>query len=95
MSNLPAVLLLEGEVVRDVFISSEEMARMNEARAAFGELQAILMGHVIPALGGFKNPVATQIECRLETIVFGSRNFLYPHRYSGAAHDAVSVGGDL
>ena len=94
MSNLPTVLLLEGEVVRDVFISSEEMARMNEARAAFSELQAIIMGHVIPALGGFNNPVATQIECRLETIVFGSRNFLYPHRYSGAAHDAVSVGGD-
>ncbi|MGK9417712.1 hypothetical protein ACSSUR_16415 [Pseudomonas cedrina] len=95
MSNLPAVLLLEGEVVRDVFISSEEMARMNEARATFKELHAILMGHVIPALGGFDNPVATEIERRLETIAFASRNFLYPHRYSGAAHAAVSVGGDL
>lgn len=95
MSNLPAVLLLEGEVVRDVFISSEEMARMNEARATFKELHAILMGHVIPALGGFNNPVATEIERRLETIAFASRNFLYPHRYSGAAHAAVSVGGDL
>ncbi|WP_426125001.1 hypothetical protein [Pseudomonas sp. PSPC2-3] len=95
MSNLPAVLVLEGEVVRDVFISSEEMARMNKARATFKELHAILMGHVIPALGGFDNPVATEIERRLETITFASRNFLYPYRYSGAAHDAVSVGGDL
>lgn len=95
MSNLPAILLLEGEVVRDVFISSEEMARMNKARATFKELHAILMGHVIPALGGFDNPVATEIERRLETITFASRNFLYPHRYSGAAHDAVNVGGDL
>ena len=95
MSKLPAVLVLEGEVVRDVFISSEEMARMNKARATFKELHAILMGHVIPALGGFNNPVATEIERRLETIAFASRNFLYPHRYSGAVHAAVSVGGDL
>ncbi|WP_017529446.1 hypothetical protein [Pseudomonas fluorescens] len=93
MSNLPAVLVLEGEVVRDVFISSEEMARMNKARATFKELRAILMGHVIPELGGFDNPVATEIERRLEVIALASRNFLYPHRYSGAAHAAVSVGG--
>ncbi|WP_017475870.1 hypothetical protein [Pseudomonas sp. PAMC 26793] len=94
MNNLPAVLVLEGEVLRDVFISSEEMARMNEARATFKELRAILMGHVIPALGGFDNPVATEIERRLETVTLASRNFLYQHRYSGAVHAAVDVGGD-
>lgn len=93
MNNLPAILLLEGDVVREVLISPEDMARMNDARAKFKELRAILLGHVIPAIGGFDNPLATEIERRLETIVFGSRNFLWPHRYAGAAHDAVNVGG--
>lgn len=93
MNKLPAILLLQGEVMRDVHISPEEMARMNDARATFKELRSILMGHVIPALGGFNNPIATEIELRLESIVFDSRNFLWPHRYAGAAHAAVSVGG--
>lgn len=93
MNKLPAILLLEGDVVLEVLISPEDMARMNDARATFKELYSILMGHVIPALGGFNNPVATEIECRLESIMFDSRNFLWPHRYAGAAHAAVSVGG--
>ncbi|MBJ2211277.1 MULTISPECIES: hypothetical protein [Pseudomonas] len=93
MNNLPAILLLEGDVVREVLISPEDMARMNDARATFKELYSILMGHVIPELGGFNNPVATEIERRLESIMFDSRNFLWPHRYTGAAHAAVNVGG--
>ena len=93
MNNLPATLLLEGEFVSEVFISPEEMARVNNARATFSELYSILMGHVIPALGGFSNPVATEIEIRLESIIFDTRNFLYPHRHMGAAHAAVKVGG--
>jgi len=93
MNNFPALFLLEGEVLRDVLVSPEDMARMNAARATFKELRAILMGHVIPALGGFDNPIATEIEWRLESIIFRSHNFLWPHRHAGAAYAAMSAGG--
>lgn len=93
MNNLPAILLHEGEIVREVLISPEEMARMNDARATFKELYSILMFHVIPELGGFNNPIAIEIEARLESITFDSGNFLWPHRYAGALHAAASVGG--
>lgn len=94
MNNLPALVVIEGEVVSDVFVSPEGMAQMNEARVAFGELKSILLAQVVPALGGWNNPLATEIESRLETVVFGSRNFLWPHRHAGAAHDAINVRGD-
>ena len=64
----------------------EDMARMNEARAVFNELRSILLAQVVPALGGGTNPMATEIEARLEAITFASRNFLWPHRHAGADH---------
>lgn len=84
---------LEGELLDDAVLTPEDMARMNEARAAFRELKSILMMQVIPALGGFENPLATEIERRIEMVTFRSRNFLFPHRHAGAAHDAIHVGG--
>lgn len=83
---------LEGELLDDAVLTPEDMARMNEARAAFRELKSILMLQVIPALGGFENPLATEIERRIEKVTFRSRNFLFPHRHAGAAHDAIHVG---
>ncbi len=91
MNNLPALFALEGEVMQEVAVTSEEMARMNEARAVFNELRSILFSQVVPALGGWTNPMATEIESRLEAVTFASRNFLWPHRHTGAAHDAVHV----
>ncbi|MBP5966792.1 hypothetical protein [Pseudomonas iridis] len=83
--------VIEGEILRGVLVSPEDMARMNEARAVFNELRSILLAQVVPALGGGTNPMATEIEARLEAITFASRNFLWPHRHAGAAHDAVNV----
>lgn len=94
MKNLPSVLVIEGEVLRDATLSPEDMARMNEARAAFNELRSILLTQVVPALGGWGNPLATEIESRIEKVIFRSHNFLWPHRHAGAAHNAVRVGGD-
>jgi hypothetical protein len=93
MSNLPVVFQIEGDVLGDVTVTPEGMAQMNEARVAFGELKSILPAQVVPALGGWNNPIATEIESRIETVLFGSRNFLWPHRYVGASHDAMNVGG--
>lgn len=94
MNNLPVLFhVVEGEVLSDVFVSPEDIAGMNKARAAFGELRSILLAQVVPALGGWDNPLAIEIECRIESVIFGTRNFLYPHRHAGAAHDASNVRG--
>lgn len=93
MNKLPAVIAIEGDVLRDTVISAKEMAAMNEARAAFRELRSILLLQIVPALGGYDHPISAQLELHIETIAFGSRNFLFPHRHSGAAYDAVNVGG--
>jgi hypothetical protein len=86
-------VLIEGEILADVLVSPEDMARMNEARAAFKSLKSILLSQVVPALGGWENPLATEIERHIEMVTFRSHNFLWPHRHAGAAHDAVVVGG--
>lgn len=93
MNNFPVVFTIEGEFLRDTVLSPEDMSRMNEARAVFNELRSILLSQVVPALGGWTNPVASEIESRLEAVTFASRNFLWPHRHAGAAHNAVFVGG--
>lgn len=94
MSNFPSVLEIEGELLGDVVITPEQMSKMNHARAVFRELHSILMFQIIPSLdGGWNNPLASQIECRLEAITFDSSNFLWKKRHVGAAHDAVNVGG--
>lgn len=94
MNNLPSVLEIEGDLLGEVVITPEQMAKMNRARAVFRELQSILVCQIVPSLdGGWDNPLASQIECRLEAITFDSRNFLWKARHVGAAHDAVNVGG--
>lgn len=94
MNKLPSVLVVEGELLADVVVSAEQMARLNEARATFRELKSILLGRIVPSLdGGWSNPLATEIECRLESITFATGNFFWKKRHVGAAHDAVNVGG--
>lgn len=95
MNTLPDVRVAHGELLSDATISAEQMAKLNQARATFRELQSILLGQIVPSLdGGWNNPLATQIECRLESITFDTCNFFWKHRHAGAAHDALRVGGD-
>lgn len=94
MNTLPAVLAFEGEFLADVSVSAEQMARLNAARETFRELRAILLVQIVPSLeGGWKNPLATEIESRPESITFATGNFLWKGRHAGASHDAVNVGG--
>lgn len=94
MNNLPSALIIEGELLADVTVTPEQMAKLNAARATFRELQSILLAKIVPSLeGGWSNPIAAEIECRLESIIFDTRNFLWPHRLAGASHDAIVVGG--
>lgn len=95
MNNLPAVLIVAGELLADAVVSAEQMARMNQARVTFNELRAILLAEIVPALdGGWSNPIATEIESRLESITFATGNFLWKGRHAGAAHDAIHVGSN-
>lgn len=87
--------VIEGELLRTVVVSTQDMARMNEARAVFNELRSILLSQVVPALGGWGNPMATKLESRLEAITFASGNFLWKARHAGASHDAINAGGGL
>ena len=94
MNTLPAVVAIEGEILADVMVSAEQMARLNEARETFRELRSILLGQIVPSLeGGWKNPLATEIESRLESITFATGNFFWKNRHAGASHDAINVGG--
>lgn len=94
MNPIPSVSTLHGELLADVTVTPEEMAKLNAARATFRELRSILLAQIVPSLeGGWSNPIATEIESRLESITFDTRNFLWPHRLAGASHVAVNVGG--
>lgn len=93
MNTLPSVIVIEGEVLADVTVSAEQMSRLNAARSTFGELRSILLAQIVPSLeGGWSNPLATEIESRLESITFASGNFLWKSRHAGASHDAICVG---
>ncbi|MDD0969700.1 hypothetical protein [Pseudomonas aphyarum] len=94
MNNLPSVLVIEGELLTDVTVTAKQMATLNNARATFGELRSILLAHIVPSLeGGWSNPLATEIESRLESITFATGNFFWKSRHAGAAHDAINVEG--
>lgn len=92
IDQFPDVLVVEGELLSDVTVSAEQMARMNEARETFRELRSILLAQIVPSLdGGWSNPIATEIERRIESIQFASGNFLWKNRHAGASHDAIHV----
>lgn len=94
MNKLPAVVVVHGELLDDAVVTAEQMARMNDARATFNELRTILLAQIVPTLeGGWSNPLATEIESRLESITFATGNFFWKGRHAGAAHDAIHVGG--
>lgn len=82
-----------GELVQDVLITPEEIARFNEAREAFRVIKSLYWAHVVPGLGGFSNPVVGELERQMEAVVFSTRNFLYPNRNAAACHNAKDVGG--
>ncbi len=92
MNKCPAVLIVTGELLEDAVVTAEQMARMNAARATFNELRTILLAQIVPSLdGGWSNPIATEIESRLESITFATGNFFWKARHAGAAHDAIQV----
>ena len=74
-----------GEAVLD----ARDMAYMNFAREEHAKLAKILLQLVIPAMGGYSNPVASNIARHLEQIQTFNGNYCWTHRHLGASHGVV------
>jgi hypothetical protein len=89
LHNLPAVVTIEGEVLREATLNAREMSSMNFAREECRKLEKILLAFVIPAMGGYDNELACDIARHLEQITIFSGNFCWRHRHLGASHGVV------
>jgi len=80
---------VEGEVLRDAMLDAHDMCSMNFAREECYKLSAILLGKIIPAMGGYSNELACDIARHLEHIQTFSGNFCWRHRHLGASFGEV------
>jgi len=67
------------------------MAYMNSAREEFDELEAFVRKVLIPAIGGYRTELGTQLDAKLHNIRALSCNFCWKHRHQGQMHDAQEV----
>lgn len=93
LQNLSVVSSITGEVIAEAKLDGKAMACMNFAREEHKKLETILKHLVIPAMGGYSNPVASDIARHLEQIRVFTSNYCWNHRHLGRSHDAMNVGG--
>lgn len=86
---------VEGEVLADAALDARDMCSMNFARLEHGGLAKILLGQIIPALGGYENPLACDIARHLEQIQTFSGNYCWRHRHLGSSYGVVGKRPDL
>lgn len=89
MQTLPAIKVIEGEIVPEAILDAHDMSSMNFAREEHRRLEEILLTFVIPAMGGYDNELACDIARHIEQIRTFSGNFCWRHRYLGASHGVV------
>ncbi|MCY1445618.1 hypothetical protein D9M71_621430 [compost metagenome] len=83
---------VEGEIVPpEATLTSWEMSDMNRAREAFDCLESLLLRDLLPALGGYQNPVCKDFARHLEVVRMASHNFWWKHHAVGAAYAAKEV----
>ena len=81
---------VEGEVLRDAVLEARDMCSMNFARHEFNKLAALVLGQIVPALGGYHNSeLACELSRHVEQVRLFSRNFCWPHRHLGASYGVV------
>lgn len=81
---------LEGEVLRDAVLEARDMCSMNFARDEFNKLALLLLGQIVPALGGYHNSeLACELSRHVEQVRLFSGNFCWPHRHLGASYGVV------
>lgn len=86
---------IEGEVLREAVIDARDMCSMNFAREEHKKLEKILLSFVIPAMGGYDNPLACDIARHVEQIRTFSGNFCWRHRHLGASHGVVGKRAEM
>jgi hypothetical protein len=80
----------EGQVMAETAaLDGRDMCSMNFAREEHKKLAKILLGQIIPALGGYNNELACDIARHLEQIATFSGNYCCRHRHVGAAWGEV------
>ncbi|AKS06956.1 hypothetical protein [Pseudomonas trivialis] len=88
-TSLSVINPLEGELLLSAVLGADDMCSMNFAREECYKLSAILLGKVIPAMGGYSNELACDIARHLEQIQTFSGNFCWRHRHLGASFGVV------
>lgn len=83
---------VEGELLQPAVLTAQDVCYLNFARAEHAKLSKILLQVVIPALGGYSNPLASDIARHLEQIQTFSGNYCWDHRHLGASHGVVGEG---
>ncbi len=87
--TLPAMAVIEGEVLRDAVLGAKEMCSMNFARDEFDKLVRILVPLIDPVMCREENGVATDIARHIEQVRIFSDNFCWRHRHLGASYGVV------
>lgn len=88
----PAV---EGQLLQPAVLNAQAMAYMNFAREEHRRLENLVRRLIIPALGGYSNDLAKELDLHLEQTRTFSGNFCWSHRHLGASHGVVGQGDDV
>ena len=84
---------VDGELLEPATLTPQEAAYLNFAREECAKLERLLLQVVVPGLGGYDNPLTSDIARHLEHVVSFSGNFCWRHRHLGASHGVVGKGG--
>lgn len=87
-----APIVLEGEILQNAHLEPWEIGQMNIAREEYKKLKSILLNEILPGIGGYENPVASDIARHLEQIGTFSGNFCWRYRLLGQMHNATCIG---
>ena len=89
-TSLSVIGQLEGEVLRESVLDADDMCSMNFARDEFNRLAALVLGQIVPALGGYHNSqLACDLSRHVEQVRIFSGNFCWLHRHLGASYGVV------
>ena len=86
---------VEGQLLQPATLDAQAMAYMNFAREEHRKLERLVRQLIIPALGGYQNDLAKELDRHLEQTRTFSGNFCWSHRHLGASHGVVGQGDDV
>lgn len=85
----------DGQLLPPATLDAQAMAYMNFAREEHRKLESLVRRLIVPALGGYTNDLAKELDRHLEQTRTFSGNFCWRHRHLGASHGVVGQGDDV